>query len=157
MTRLPPPDTCLSRHQERLPVVQIKHGLIVAHKLSAASPTPRLAFTGIYDIAYSVNNGRRQRILGEGAVEARAVITDNGSSLLHLAAERGSLELVKLLLMGQWLRREGTLPLNIDARDSVGRTALFKASYFGHTDVAEGLLESGACEFSGALSKRHEA
>lgn len=67
------------------------------------------------------------------------------------------MELVLLLLTGDWLQREGALPLNIDARDSAGRTALLKASYYGHTDVTECLLESGACKFSGARLTRREA
>lgn len=58
----------------------------------------------------------------------------------------------QLLLTGAWLKREGALGLNIDARDTVGRTALFNATLNAHIDVASFLLDLGACECVSGVS-----
>lgn len=79
-------------------------------------------------------------------MEACTILDGNGSSLLHIAATYGRIECVKVLLTGQWLQREGSMPLNIDARDAKGRTALFNAAMSACVDVAAFLLEFGACE-----------
>lgn len=57
-----------------------------------------------------------------------------------------SLLSLQLLLTGQWLQRKDTVPLNIDARDKIGRTALFHATLNASVDVADFLLDAGACE-----------
>lgn len=50
------------------------------------------------------------------------------------------------LLTGEWLQRSGAVPLNIDARDKTGRTALFIAALNGFVDIVAFLLDAGACE-----------
>lgn len=55
-----------------------------------------------------------------------------GSSILHAAAQRGSLELVELLIRKHAL---------LDARDQQGRTALELAEQHGHARVVERLRE----------------
>ncbi|CAM9347882.1 unnamed protein product [Scytosiphon promiscuus] len=85
-----------------------------------------------------------EELLEDDRVEPCAILDDNGSSLLHLAALSGRSEGVKLLLTGQWLQREGSVPLNIDARDTKGRTALFHAATNAFVDIAAFLLDSGA-------------
>lgn len=96
--------------------------------------------------AGTTTSDRIQKILGCGNVEPWTVIDGAGNSLLHLAAASGSLECVVLLLTGNWLERKGAVPLNIDARDSMGQTALFKAAFNARTEVAAFLLDYGACE-----------
>lgn len=86
-----------------------------------------------------------QKILAAGQVDPISVIDQNGKSLLHLAAARGSLELVSLLLSGEWLQCETIEPLNIDARNMQGRTALLEATFYGWVQVASFLLDFGAC------------
>lgn len=63
-------------------------------------------------------------------------ITDEfGMSLLHWAADRGLLDMVKLLLA------HGA---NIDMRDGSGQTALHYACSCGHSEIVEVLLLNGA-------------
>lgn len=87
-----------------------------------------------------------KELLEHGKVEPCTVLDCSGSSLLHVAATHGRLECARLLLAGQWLQREGSVPLNIDARDTKGRTALFNAATNAFVDVAAFLLDFGACE-----------
>lgn len=58
-----------------------------------------------------------------------------GDSCLHIAAIRGDLKCVRLLL---------ELGLDINAQGDMGNTPLHYARSFGHTDVAEFLLSQGA-------------
>lgn len=55
---------------------------------------------------------------------------------LHMAAKRGNLEAIKEI--------EKIKPLNVDARNQLGNTALHLAAKEGHKDVCEYLLQKGA-------------
>lgn len=61
---------------------------------------------------------------------------DEGWSALHFAAANGRLAAVAMLLNHS---KKG-----IDLADSEGRTALHRACYYGHTDVAVYLIDNGA-------------
>lgn len=63
-------------------------------------------------------------------------LDDEGLGLIHWAADRGNLEILRLILR---------VPMvNIDLKDSGGQTALHYASSCGHRDCAKLLLNSGA-------------
>jgi ankyrin repeat protein len=62
-------------------------------------------------------------------------------SVLHHAAERGSLPIVELLLIAG---------ANVDKYDSVGNTALLYAAGAGHLAVVQLLVEHGACQLAKA-------
>jgi ankyrin repeat protein len=55
-----------------------------------------------------------------------------GRTALHIAAENGSLEFVKILLK---------FGANIDSQDGYGRTALHIACKAGHEQIVVALLE----------------
>ena len=55
---------------------------------------------------------------------------------MHLAARDGDVETAKALLV--------QAAMDVDARDTAGRTALYEAADRGHLDVVEALLGAGA-------------
>jgi ankyrin repeat protein len=71
-----------------------------------------------------------------GAIDVAA---DDGKLSLHLAAERGYLDMVNVLLL-----RRFNGQVDIDKQDSEGRTALHLAAKGGHASVVELLEEFGA-------------
>ncbi|CAN0415131.1 unnamed protein product, partial [Ectocarpus sp. 13 AM-2016] len=68
----------------------------------------------------------------------------SGNSLLHVAAAHGHTACVEVLLSGAWLQRGDSVPLNVDARNTAGRTALFNAAMNAFVDVTAFLLDVGA-------------
>ena len=73
----------------------------------------------------------------DGDALAVAVQHDaEGAGLLHLAARDGDVETAKALLV--------QAAMDVDARDTAGRTALYEAADRGHLDVVEALLGAGA-------------
>lgn len=86
-------------------------------------------------------------MLATGNVEPQAIIGQKGETLLHFAAEEGNLEMATLLLAGEWQNSNNLTPLNIDARSTLGHTALFKAAFHGWSDLTSSLLDYGACKY----------
>lgn len=68
------------------------------------------------------------------------------STILHAAAINNQVELLTFLL--EWLMIETVVSsasvLNIDVKDSHGRTALYQAALKGHTEIIQLLLLAGA-------------
>lgn len=63
-------------------------------------------------------------------------LCEDGLSLLHWAADRGSLDIVKYLIQ--------SLKADINIKDVDGQTPLHYAASCGHSDVVKYLLEKGA-------------
>lgn len=63
-------------------------------------------------------------------------LCEDGLSLLHWAADRGNLEIVKYFIQN--------LKADIDIKDVDGQTPLHYAASCGHTDVVKYLLDKGA-------------
>lgn len=76
-----------------------------------------------------------QRLIAGGEVDPGSVIESDGSVLLHLACSRGSLDIVKALVLA------GAL---VDAQSDSGFTPLHRAAMEGHASICEFLLEAGA-------------
>ena len=60
---------------------------------------------------------------------------DEGKTPLHVAAQKGDLEIVNLLL---------NLEVDINAQDSEGNTPLHVAAQYGHHNTSEALIKKGA-------------
>lgn len=75
-------------------------------------------------------------------VDANSVDAE-GSSLLHIAAERGSKHMAELAFNARGLPRPPNTRL---LRDSDGATALIVACALGHTDVAEVIMSRGGAD-----------
>jgi hypothetical protein len=78
---------------------------------------------------------------GTPLIEADASAPVSGATALLLAAERGHLPIVALLLEHS---RSGTGAVGLEAATGDGRTALALACEFGHLECARALLEAGA-------------
>ena len=65
------------------------------------------------------------------------LLTSNGSSCLHLASQRGHVDVVELLL-------ENLTDSDINLKNSCGKTALFLAVLRNHLNVVKALVERGA-------------
>ncbi|CAM9162084.1 unnamed protein product [Ectocarpus fasciculatus] len=98
-------------------------------------------------LSYAIKHGdapAAKELLGGGGLDPCTVIDHSGNSLLHVAAAHGHTACVEVLLTGAWLQREDSVPLNVDARNTAGRTALFNAAMNAFVDVTAFLLDVGA-------------
>ncbi|WP_010460205.1 ankyrin repeat domain-containing protein [Acidovorax radicis] len=114
-----------------------------AGKVAApAAPTPPTSYSALDGPLLDAQNADDARALS-AALAAGAnpnLLAPSGSSLLMLAAHRGQLEHIELLL------RAGALPdLRQTQKDSErGDTALLRAFYGGHLAAAQRLVQAGA-------------
>ncbi|CAM9126093.1 unnamed protein product [Ectocarpus sp. 12 AP-2014] len=98
-------------------------------------------------LSYAIKHGdssAAKELLDGGGVDPCTIIDHSGNSLLHVAAAHGHTACVEVLLTGAWLQREDSVPLNVDARNTAGRTALFNAAMNAFVDVTAFLLDVGA-------------
>lgn len=92
-----------------------------------------------YAVLDAVSHGHTQtfNVLLEGGASLTNVTAIDGYTALHLAAHKGNLGLLLLLL-------QNTSPLDINARSYKGITPLISATQGGRVDAARLLLEYGA-------------
>jgi ankyrin repeat protein len=92
------------------------------------SPKPRL-------VAVPMSDEVKSELQAEAQADAKAQEERLGERPLHLAAEKGHNDVVKLLLEHK---------AEVDAKTESGETPLYLAAEKGHKDVAELLLSHGA-------------
>jgi hypothetical protein len=85
--------------------------------------------------AFFANDLNHQAEDPRAPIDPLTYVTPEGDTCLHLAAIRGSVEMVA------WLLDQG---LEIDAKGDMGYTALYYACRFDHREVYRLLLERGA-------------
>ena len=97
-------------------------------------PTPRQRFIEAVERA-DINS--MKSLINEGGLNINTVVTNSSSknALMYMANKNGDVEAGKLLIDSG---------INIDARDTIGRTALMFAAYKGHTNFVKLLLKSEA-------------
>jgi ankyrin repeat protein len=71
------------------------------------------------------------------------VVTDEGQSILHLAAMSGSLKVMKLAMSQSGVDSHGKVRIAIDVQDSFGATPFLISCAMGKVSVMEYLLEQG--------------
>ncbi|MEW6360074.1 MAG: ankyrin repeat domain-containing protein [Planctomycetota bacterium] len=90
---------------------------------------------------HGLNNQLEKAIFSNDARRAKVILRRGAKvdawngELLHLAARKGDLVAVDLLLR---------LGASVSIEDELGQTALYDASRSGHTEIAEMLLQAGA-------------
>jgi ankyrin repeat protein len=97
-------------------------------EINAAGETPLLTKCAEGDMAAA-------GLLIEAGANTSASTTSAGSSALHLAAENGALDVVRLLLRSR---------VDVNAVDFAGTTALYQAASGGHIPVIEELIAAQA-------------
>lgn len=96
----------------------------------------RLLFTTL-QLAAMCNDDRYMRVVLKAGVDIN-VKNDRGSTALAIAAERGNVDGVRLLVSLKWCN------VDVDAMDDDGKTALMLACAQGYVDIATTLVNAGA-------------
>lgn len=90
----------------------------------------------IFDWVKEGNVEKVQEFAQKSSLADSNVIDSEGMGLIHWAADRGNLAVLKCLV--------NDLMVNVDLKDGDGQTALHYAASCGHSDVVEFLLDNGA-------------
>jgi len=114
---------------------------VVAH-LSAADAS---GYTPLHRAANGGHKAICAQLIELGKNEVNA-LTNEGKGPLHLAAYRGHLGVVQLLV---------SLKCDVDLRSSKGRTALYYSARAGHASVTDALLAAGASPDGGMHPEDH--
>ena len=92
---------------------------------------------GYTAVAWAAENRNPEfiKVLAEAGADLNKLQGPNGENALHIAVRNGNLEVVQYIL---------SRGVDLEAKDSKGRTALFNAALVGYTDVIQALLRAGA-------------
>ena len=121
---------------------------VVIHLIENRRIDANVATTGGWTaLHWAASRGRESTVLALLRFEAISSATTNLDvwNALHLAAKEGHLVIVKSLIDPRPnANQENVQKLNLNATDSLGRTALYLATWAGHEEVVKYLLERGA-------------
>lgn len=110
--------------------------IVFLHAFVGACSGPQSAEVELFDAARANDTARVGRIISSTRIiNVNAQQDPVGETALHKAAERGNIEVVRMLL-------EAGADVNLTTRDSEG--PLHISAYYGYLEVAKLLLDSGA-------------
>jgi ankyrin repeat protein len=105
------------------------------HQIMNQTSFPKDLHAAAIYMAQVYGDAEMEKMLWLATDDVNAKVNDYDHSLMHLAAEKGYMPLLKLLHQAK---------ANIDIKDNVGWTPMMRASHSGHLSCVQFLVEQGA-------------
>lgn len=113
-----------------------KNGWVAVSCMSSTDEYLDDADKTIFDWVKEGNVEKVREFAQKSSLADSNIVDSEGMGLIHWAADRGNLEMLKCLV--------NDLMVNVDLKDGDGQTALHYAASCGHADVVQFLLDNGA-------------